>query len=90
MYKSRKFYASFSDILPFFYTISLSITRIIYKIRLYNVCHRGINKPEQGKNRESNVWPFAYSRARKESTASGCADRDALKLKWLAFEDAMF
>ncbi len=32
--------AIFSDILHFFYTISLGITRIIYKIRIYNVCHR--------------------------------------------------
>ena len=32
--------AIFSDILRFFYTISLSITWIIFKIRLYIVCHR--------------------------------------------------
>ena len=32
--------ATFSDILSFFYTISLSIVQIMYKIRLYIVCHR--------------------------------------------------
>ena len=42
--------AIFSNILRFFYTMSLSITRIIYKIRLYimYVCHRSIYECQIG------------------------------------------
>ena len=49
--------AIFSDILRFFYTISLSITRIIYKIRLYILC---VTDRNGRNNNEGNneLFPF--------------------------------